>query len=138
MSSRLLTAGELAERLEHDGTRVVDRLIHARPGELAHELADGRERQLARRGRALDAHDARVRRELADERVDERGLADAHLADDHARRHLTDAVFLRRRDRPVVRGVQIGELRVATDQIARRVRHLIASFSSRVSGRSSA
>ena len=124
-------AREFPERLEHDLSRLGDGLLAARAGELAHELSGGGVRQLARRGGALDTHDARVRRKLRAQRVDEGRLTDAHLPAHDAGRDLSDAVLARRRDGAMVRGVEIRELRVAPDEIPRRVRHLLELFLAR-------
>ena len=82
----------------------------------ARDSRDGAERELAPHRRALDAQHARVGRQLGEERRDERGLADAHLADDDAAKRTSPVAG----DRAVEGGVQIGLLGVAPDEIVRR------------------
>ena len=87
ISARLVALERVAERVLDERVRLLERLIEPRAGELAEPLPGVGERHLAPRRRALDAQDARVGRQLGEERGDERRLADAHLAVIDARDH---------------------------------------------------
>jgi hypothetical protein len=116
---------------EHVGDHRLDlfhALIDAGAGQLSHPLAHVSERNFSARRRCLHPKHARVGRKLGQQRRDERGLADAHLAVDHPGRHQAEAAVRARRDRVVISGVQVGELGVAADQVARRERHLLQLF----------
>ncbi len=116
---RRIAAGGRAARASDERRHLVEELLAGRPDGPAHEVRDRRVRDLHRDGRALDVKEPRVRRQLGEERGDERGLADAHLADDRAADELprTPAAAA---DRLVERGVEVRLLGVAPDEIARR------------------
>ncbi len=82
--ARRVAASRRAARARDERDHLVEGLLAGRADRAAHEIGHGRVRDLHRDGRALDVQEPRVRRHLGEERRDERGLADAHLADDRA------------------------------------------------------
>ncbi|MFT3766140.1 MAG: hypothetical protein QM820_11595 [Minicystis sp.] len=87
----LLARGRLGVIAEHPAEHVLGLLqgvIEPHPGDEAQQIGDGGERQLALHRRALHVDDARLRRQLGEEGVDQRRLANPHLPDDRARDHV--------------------------------------------------
>jgi hypothetical protein len=79
---------DLTQDAAKHSRRLVQRVVEADACRLAQQVAQRRERDLALDGGALDRQHTCVTRQLAQERGDQRRLADAHLTDDRARDEL--------------------------------------------------